>query len=82
MLRWAFAALNSLDLPLLSLWFVNLTGGKDTRPSHALAGWADMRLQQLDGWLAARAAARVTHLGPSDAACRASSPRSTGSRRP
>lgn len=53
-LRWSFAALNSVELPLLSLWFVNLTGGKDSKPSGALQDWAQMRLQQLDGWLATR----------------------------
>ena len=49
--RWSFAALNSIELPLLSRWFVDLMGGKDTKPSEALRGWADMRLKQLDGWL-------------------------------
>jgi glutathione S-transferase len=50
-LRWSFAALNSIELPLLSRWFVDLMGGKETKPSEALRGWADMRLKQLDGWL-------------------------------
>jgi glutathione S-transferase len=54
-LRWSVAALNTIELPVLSLWFVNLSGGKGTRPSEALRGWADMRLEQLDGWLASRA---------------------------
>ncbi|HEU0033481.1 MAG TPA: glutathione S-transferase family protein [Kofleriaceae bacterium] len=53
-IRWTFAALNTLELPLLSLWFVNLSGGKGTPPSEALQGWGDMRLGQLDGWLATR----------------------------
>jgi len=53
-LRWSFAALNSLEVPVLSLWFVDLCGGKGTKPSEALQGWADMRLKQLDGWLASR----------------------------
>ena len=54
MLRWSIAALNTIELPVLSLWFVNLNGGKGTKPGEALRGWADMRLKQLDGWLAGR----------------------------
>ena len=53
-LRWSFAALTTIELPVLSLWFVNLSGGKDSKPSEALLGWAEMRLKQLDGWLANR----------------------------
>ena len=53
-LRWCVAALNTIELPVLSLWFVNLTGGTGTKPSDALRGWADMRLRQLDAWLANR----------------------------
>lgn len=53
-LRWSFAALTTIELPLVSLWFVDLMGGKGTQPSGALQGWADMRLKQLDGWLDAR----------------------------
>jgi glutathione S-transferase len=50
-LRWSVAALSTIELPVLSLWFANLTGGKDSEPSQAFRGWAEMRLQQLDGWL-------------------------------
>src|SRR3954471_13357261 len=53
-LRWSIAALNSIEVPVLSLWFVNFSGGKGTKPSEALHGWADMRLKQLDGCLANR----------------------------
>jgi glutathione S-transferase len=53
-LRWSFAALATVELPLLSLWFVNLSGGKGSDPSAALHGWSDMRLGHLDGWLANR----------------------------
>jgi glutathione S-transferase len=53
-LRWSVAALNTIELPVLSLWFVNLVGGKDSKPSEALHGWAEMRLKQLDGWLTHR----------------------------
>ncbi len=53
-LRWSVAALNTIELPILSLWFVDLTGGKESKPSEALHDWADMRLKQLDGWLETR----------------------------
>jgi glutathione S-transferase len=53
-LRWSVAALNTIEVPVLSLWFVNLNGGKGTKPSEALHDWADKRLKQLDGWLASR----------------------------
>lgn len=53
-LRWCFAALTTVELPVLSLWFVNLSGGKGGEPSKALQGWAEMRLAQLDGWLQTR----------------------------
>lgn len=53
-LRWSFAALSTVELPLLSRWFVNLSGGKDTPPSEALRHWSELRLGHLDGWLAGR----------------------------
>ena len=53
-LRWSVAALNTIEVPVLSLWFVNFNGGKGTKPSEALHDWADKRLKQLDGWLASR----------------------------
>jgi glutathione S-transferase len=53
-LRWSFAALTTIEVPVLSLWFVNLTGGKGSKPSEALHNWADQRLRELDGWLAHR----------------------------
>ena len=53
-LRWSFTALTTIELPVLSLWFVDLTGGKGTKPSEALQGWGEMRLKQLDGWMADR----------------------------
>ena len=54
-LRWSFAALTTIEVPVLSLWFVDLCGGKGSKPSEALHDWADLRLKQLDGWLAERA---------------------------
>src|SRR5262249_55836453 len=53
-LRWSVAALNTIEVPVLTRWFVNLTGGEGTKPSEALQAWAEMRLEQLDGWLAKR----------------------------
>src|SRR6187402_1866817 len=53
-LRWSVAALNTVEMPMLALWFVNLSGGKDTAPSEALQRWSEQRLVQLDGWLANR----------------------------
>lgn len=54
-LRWSVAALNTIEVPVLTLWYVDLYGGKGTRPREALHDWSAMRLQQLDGWLANRA---------------------------
>jgi glutathione S-transferase len=53
-LRWSIAALASVEVPILSMWFVGISGGKGTKPHDALRGWSDMRLKQLDGWLAPR----------------------------
>jgi glutathione S-transferase len=53
-LRWSVAALNTIEVPVLSLWFVDLNGGKGSKPSEALHDWAEMRLKQLDGWLTNR----------------------------
>lgn len=53
-LRWCFSALTTIELPVLSRWFVEMNGGKDSKPSEALRGWGEMRLKQLDGWLSNR----------------------------
>jgi glutathione S-transferase len=53
-LRWTIAALSTVELPILALWFVNLSGGKGTQPSDALRGWSEQRLGELDAWLADR----------------------------
>ena len=50
-LRWSVAALNSVEVPVLTMWFVGIMGGKGTGPHEALQRWSDMRLRQLDGWL-------------------------------
>jgi glutathione S-transferase len=53
-LRWAVAALNTIEVPALTLWFVGINEGKGTKAYDALTHWSDMRLKQLDGWLADR----------------------------
>ncbi len=53
-LRWSVAALNSIEPPVLTKWFVDLNGGEGTKPSEALRRWSELRLRQLDGWLADR----------------------------
>ena len=53
-LRWSVAALNTIEVPVLTLWFVNLNDGKGTKASDAFHHWSEQRLKQLDGWLANR----------------------------
>jgi glutathione S-transferase len=53
-LRWSIAALNTIEVPVLTSWFVDMNDGKGTKASKALHQWAEMRLGQLDGWLANR----------------------------
>lgn len=53
-LRWSVAALNTIEIPLLTSWFVDMVGGKGAKSSDALRKWGKMRLEQLDGWLANR----------------------------
>jgi glutathione S-transferase len=53
-LRWSVAALNTIEVPVLTLWFVDIMGGKGSKPSEALRKWSEQRVQQLDGWLADR----------------------------
>jgi len=53
-LRWSIAALNTIEVPVLTLWFVNMSGGEGSKPSEALRGWSELRLAELDGWLANR----------------------------
>jgi glutathione S-transferase len=50
-LRWSVAALNTIEVPVLTLWFVNMNDGKGTKASDALRHWSEQRLKQLDGWL-------------------------------
>jgi glutathione S-transferase len=53
-LRWCFAALDSVELPVLASWFIEINGGRGSRPGEAMRGWATMRIGQLDTWLADR----------------------------
>lgn len=53
-LRWSIAALNTIEVPVLTHWFVNVSGGKGSQSSDALRGWSELRLGQLDGWLSNR----------------------------
>jgi glutathione S-transferase len=53
-LRWSVAALNTIEVPMLSLWCVDLNEGKGTKASQALRHWSELRLKQLDDWLANR----------------------------
>src|ERR1044072_303031 len=53
-LRWSVAALNTIEVPVLTLWFVRISGGKGSKADAALREWSEMRLAQLDGWLANR----------------------------
>jgi glutathione S-transferase len=53
-LRWTVAALSTIEVPVLTMWFVGMSDGKGTKPYDALRQWSDMRLGQLDGWLANR----------------------------
>lgn len=54
-MRWSVAALTTIEVPVLSLMFVDWNGGKGTQAREALRGWADMRLEQLDAYLSDRA---------------------------
>lgn len=53
-LRWSIAALNTIEVPVLTKWFVDWNGGKGSKASEALHQWSEMRLRQLDGWLDGR----------------------------
>ena len=54
-LRWSFAAMNSVELPLLTLQFAGWVDKSESSPvKTALAGWAEQRLASLDRWLTGR----------------------------
>ena len=55
-MRWCFAAMNSIEMPLLALMVLDWTAdGSCGKHREFLAGWADMRLGNLERWLAGRA---------------------------
>ena len=53
-LRWSVAALSSVEVPVLTMWFVGISGGEGSESHDALRRWSDLRLNQLDEWLADR----------------------------
>ncbi|WP_411884683.1 glutathione S-transferase family protein [Polaromonas sp. YR568] len=54
-MRWCFAAMNSIEMPLLALMVLDWTAdGSCGKHREFLAGWADMRLGNLERWLAGR----------------------------
>jgi glutathione S-transferase len=55
--RWCFAALNSLELPLMSLNMIDWVEPQDGCGKYRafVRHWAELRLPQLDRWLQGRA---------------------------
>lgn len=54
--RWCFAAVNTVELPLLSIWFLDISGeraGLETYRAN-LVKWANRQLTALDRWLDGR----------------------------
>jgi glutathione S-transferase len=49
-LRWAFAAMNTVEMPLLSYWFVGLVE-KEGKARDGLSEFANRHLASLDTWL-------------------------------
>jgi glutathione S-transferase len=53
--RWCFAAMNSIEMPLLALMVLDWTAdGSCGKHREFLAGWVNMRLGNLERWLAGR----------------------------
>ncbi|MBC7605021.1 MAG: glutathione S-transferase family protein [Ramlibacter sp.] len=55
-MRWSFAAMNSLEIPLMSLMMIDWSEKPDACTGHRefLAGWAERHVSNLDGWLEKR----------------------------
>lgn len=54
-MRWCFAAMNSIEMPLLALMVLDWTAdGSCGKHREFLAGWVDMRLANLERWFADR----------------------------
>lgn len=49
-LQWTIAALNSIEMVSVPWWFLNMSNSNE----NALAGWMEMRLQQLENVLSER----------------------------
>ena len=53
--RWSFAAMNSVEIPLLSLLFLDFTKDEEAKRYRAfLVGWAKRHLGNLERWLEGR----------------------------
>lgn len=54
--RWCFVALNTMEMPLMSLLILGWMGEKDNAPKLGgfLEGWIHKRMKQLDNWLEGR----------------------------
>lgn len=65
-LRWTVAALGTIEVPVLTRWFVGISGGNGTKPHEALQRWSEMRLKQLDGWLTGRTFIATDHFTVAD----------------
>jgi glutathione S-transferase len=52
--RWCFAAMNSLEMPLLNLLFLDFMKESGGKYRERLVGWAKRHLANLDRWLDGR----------------------------
>ncbi len=53
--RWSFAAMNSIEIPLMSILMMGWTNDEGCHKHREfLHGWANRHLKNLDGWLADR----------------------------
>ncbi|KQZ59689.1 glutathione S-transferase [Lysobacter sp. Root559] len=54
-LRWCFAAMNSIEMPLLALMVHDWTAdGSDPKPRQFLVDWVHLRMGHLERWFADR----------------------------
>jgi len=54
-LRWCFAAMNSIEMPLLALMVHDWTAdGSDPKPRRFLVDWVHLRMGHLERWFADR----------------------------
>src|SRR5450631_942878 len=52
--RWCFAAMNSVELPLLSILLIDWAKGEDSKYRANTVGWANRLLTGLERWLDGR----------------------------